>query len=850
MCSAISVSLTLLMVVSGSAVFAQDTEIPVDAKGLPMWSIAEWNDFPVRIELADKAELDALLKRVPLASFEREQLTIQYDTPKSFHLIFEPRITEAEAAALTAAGYEYERIADLDRQGREEAERIWAEQAAKGGDALLKGDRGFYPTHAQIGAVFAELASENPDIARTFTWGQSIQGRDLWGIVISDDVQNTEAEPEVRLSSTMHGDEPPGMVMLFNFAQYLVNNYGQPGYDDVTNLVDNYEIHIMALHNPDGYVLDRRGNANNVDLNRNFPEPAGSQVTEPENILFMNHANSQHFVVSGNGHSGALVVNYPWDYTYTLSADDAALQLLSLEYSTYNSPMYNGSFPQGITNGADWYVALGTLQDWATYVTDCIDVTLELHNIKWPPASYLDGLWDENRESLMHYVKAARYGINGVVTGADTGLPLDATVTVSGKPIDVHTDPAHGDYYKLLHSGTFDLTYAAEGYITQTVYGITTSWGTPTVQDVVLQPVAHGDVSGVVTNSDGAGLNAQVNIYQYPTDVYVTTVNATAATGGAYSAHLVYGDYRLEAVASDYVTQSQTVTIGAEPVVANFSLNVAAEVVLFFSDFEDGIGDWVGEWGLTDPAEGYNSDNSLNDSPGGEYDSYDNNPMAMINGVDLGTAMSGELTFWAKWEIEPVWDGCFLEISVDGGAEWTPVATPFTTSASGQGGQTPSGAPVFQGNRANWVLNTVNLLPWLGQNDVRFRFRLASDVSEEQSGFFFDDFQILAVQEGGGVAPVPGIEVLSAAVMAWPNPFNPQTTVQFINPRAGQVQVGIYNLQGRLVRQLVSESLPAGEHDVLWDGRADDGARAASGVYFARMIAGEELATTKVMMVK
>ena len=75
------------------------------------------------------------------------------------------------------------------------------------------------------------------------------------------------------------------------------------------------------------------------------------------------------------GHSGALVVNYPWDYTYDLTPDDAAIEQFALEYSTYNLPMYNGSFPQGITNGAQWYVTTGCLQDWSYAQTGCIDVT-------------------------------------------------------------------------------------------------------------------------------------------------------------------------------------------------------------------------------------------------------------------------------------------------------------------------------------------------------------------------------------------------------------------------------------------------------------------------------------------
>ncbi|MEN8006148.1 MAG: M14 family zinc carboxypeptidase [Candidatus Krumholzibacteriota bacterium] len=477
------------------AVSADNPEpVPRDMNGLPLWEIAQWHDFPVRLDLAGPEELARLLAEVPLASFSREQISPADGAGGRGRLVFEPRITEAEATALQEAGYIFKRLVDQERESRQAAERVWAVQGLKSAVDLKRAPAGYYPTHAQIGSIFAQMEIDYPGICRTFTWGSSVQGRQMWGLVISADPHNTAPEPEVRLSSTMHGDEPPGMVMLMNFAEYLTANYGVAGFEDVTNLVDNYEIHIMPLHNPDGYVAGTRSNANGVDLNRNFLDPAGTHTAlEPENVQFTNYAGGQHFVISENGHSGALVVNYPWDYQLALTPDDAAIINLSLEYSTYNLPMYNGSFPQGITNGAQWYIVYGSLQDWSYYSTGCIDVTIEYDNVKFPPASQLDGLWDDNRESLLHFVKAARYGIGGVVTDSGTGLPLDATVTVVGNSKQVVTDPAHGDYYKLLDTGTYDLVFEADGYVTKTETAVATVWGTPTVLDVALE----ADVSDV-----------------------------------------------------------------------------------------------------------------------------------------------------------------------------------------------------------------------------------------------------------------------------------------------------------------------------------------------------------------
>jgi len=62
------------------------------------------------------------------------------------------------------------------------------------------------------------------------------------------------------------------------------------------------------------------------------------------------------------------------------------------------------------------------------------------------------------------------------------------------------------------------------------------------------------------------------------------------------------------------------------------------------------------------------------------------------------------------------------------------------------------------------------------------------------------------------------------------------------------VRLDVFDVSGRRVRRLVDASGLAGQHEVVWDGRAEDGTVAAPGTYFARLAAGEELATAKVTL--
>ena len=83
-----------------------------------------------------------------------------------------------------------------------------------------------------------------------------------------------------------------------------------------------------------------------------------------------------------------------------------------------------------------------------------------------------------------------------------------------------------------------------------------------------------------------------------------------------------------------------------------------------------------------------------------------------------------------------------------------------------------------------------------------------------------------------------------------PNPFNPTTTIAYDLPRGVQVSLTIYDVHGREVRQLVNGTQPAGNHQVMWDGRNASNTQVASGVYFYRLAAGQFVQTKKMVLLK
>jgi hypothetical protein len=83
-----------------------------------------------------------------------------------------------------------------------------------------------------------------------------------------------------------------------------------------------------------------------------------------------------------------------------------------------------------------------------------------------------------------------------------------------------------------------------------------------------------------------------------------------------------------------------------------------------------------------------------------------------------------------------------------------------------------------------------------------------------------------------------------------PNPFNPTTSVKYDMPKAGDVQISVFNVLGQRVTDLVNGYQEAGSHEVVWNGKDDGGSSVASGIYFYRIKTSEFSDTKKMLLLK
>jgi hypothetical protein len=396
-----------------------------------------------------------------------------------------------------------------------------------------------YPTYIQYDSIMRSLASRYPSLCRLDTIGTTNYGKLVLVLKISDNVSAEEDEPEVFYTSSMHGDETGGFILMLRLAAFLLENYSSD--TRITDLVENLQIWINPLANPDGMYRTGitisspvRFNANGVDLNRNFPDPdLKGMVRQRETLDMMSFLKKHRFVLSANFHSGAEVVNYPWDkWLDRRHADDWWFYNISREYADtvhqYGGPIYMHEFNNGVVRGAEWYVINGGRQDYVTRELQGREVTIELDNDYITPPADLERLWINNYRSLLGYLENALHGIHGKILDSETSDPVPARIFIAGHDKDsshVYSDTLNGSFVRMLSPGVWNLSFSARGYIdtivqnvavfhnqrTDLTVNMTPDRNSPLSSSLLLYPNPASSVIRVLPGHDFTGM-VRVNI--------------------------------------------------------------------------------------------------------------------------------------------------------------------------------------------------------------------------------------------------------------------------------------------------------------------------------------------------
>jgi hypothetical protein len=207
---------------------------------------------------------------------------------------------------------------------------------------------GGYHTYSDVMAALDSMHTRYPSITTAkINIGNTLEGRAIWAMKISDNPDVDEDEPEVFFNGLIHAREPIGMEVLLYFMWHLLTNYGT---DPVaTNLVNNREIWFVPVVNPDGYEYNRTTNPNGggmwrknrrscgggdygIDLNRNWGYMWGydndgsspycfdetyrgtSAFSEPTTQVMRDFIDAHHFTLILDNHTFGNDILYPWGY--------------------------------------------------------------------------------------------------------------------------------------------------------------------------------------------------------------------------------------------------------------------------------------------------------------------------------------------------------------------------------------------------------------------------------------------------------------------------------------------------------------------------------------------------------
>ena len=310
-----------------------------------------------------------------------------------------------------------------------------------------------YHTYAEMVDELDSVVAAHPDIAAKMALppngATSYQGRTIWALKISDNVNTDEAEPEVLFDSLTHAREHLTVEMDLHLIHLLVDGYGNN--QRITDIVNNTEIWVVPMVNPDGGEYDisgdsfknwRRnrqpvvsGKSPGIDLNRNYafkwgccggssgkpgalyyrgqyPWQAVEAAAMRDFVLSRVVGGRQQITESVTWHSFNEQIMWPYGYTYadlprTMSPDDLdAFRALGEGMASRN-----GYTAQQLS---DLYIADGTSADWQYGDQRIFALTIEMYPTDnshvggfYPPDSIIDRETTRNDQAVLWFLEQA-----------------------------------------------------------------------------------------------------------------------------------------------------------------------------------------------------------------------------------------------------------------------------------------------------------------------------------------------------------------------------------------------------------------------------------------------------------
>ncbi|MBP1662036.1 MAG: C-terminal target protein [Thermoplasmatales archaeon] len=251
--------------------------------------------------------------------------------------------------------------------------------------------------------------------------GKTYEGRDIWLVKLSDNVETDEDEPGVLFMAAHHGNEWPGVEICLFFIRYMLENSQNTSLPQVQEILDSTQIYLIPMVNPDGVTADTRKNcapnhgsfgkkpsitSYGVNLNRNYDDPwylaylfplryylpiilpdasfnyrGPYPFSENETKAVRDFASSHDFSISISYHSYGEFIIYPWMHTTKQTPDEMLFRSVGENISAINGyyllikndrliPLYGGT--------------LGSSENWLYREKGVLAYTVEVGSERRP----------------------------------------------------------------------------------------------------------------------------------------------------------------------------------------------------------------------------------------------------------------------------------------------------------------------------------------------------------------------------------------------------------------------------------------------------------------------------------
>jgi murein tripeptide amidase MpaA len=560
----------------------------------------------------------------------------------------------------------------------------------------------------------------------------TIEGRPIYYVKISDNPDLTENEPRVLYTALHHAREPQSMMQMIYFMYYLLENYGTD--PEATYLVDNRELYFIPVINPDGYEYNRttnpsgggmwrknrrnNGSSYGVDLNRNYgpytywnAPNGGSSTTpssdtyrgtapfsEPETAAIRDFIAGKNIKNALNYHTYSNLLIYPYGALGHETPDSIIFREYAKDMTEFN----------GYTYGTDLQtVGYSTRGNSDDYMYDG-DLLLNGGKIfAMTPEVGSTGFWPSQPEIF----------------------PL----AIENLFPNIYYAWVAGAYVNLIDPG-YNQQYFNPGDVV-TMNSVFRNKGLSDGSNIEVELTSLSPY--VMINNGSATFNS-----------IPARDDATIATPFSFT---------ILSTAPIDVEAKLLVTTTSDNIPMSFdtlSIILGTPVFVFKDSMENPLDNWTinitpsssPHWEAT-TSTFYSSPTSYTDSKNGQYISNATVTMTLTNPLDLSSINNPRLSYWTKWDIEDNWDYGQVKISINNGSSWIPLQGQFTNP--GTGSFQPPGQPVYDGVQSTWVKEDISLTGYTS-SQVKIQFQLRTDGSVTRDGWYLDDIGIIYY----GVVPV------------------------------------------------------------------------------------------------